>query len=90
MVPSITRPIPFMCDNNGAIAQAKEPRSHQRSKHVLRRYHLIWEIVVRQDVKIEHVQMEQNIIDPLMKPLLQRLHDSHVLSIGIRYVSDWL
>ena len=24
------------CDNSGAIAQAKEPRNHQKSKHVMR------------------------------------------------------
>ena len=33
MVPSIVHPILLYCDNNGAIAQAKEPRSHQRFKH---------------------------------------------------------
>ena len=26
--PSITNPVDVYCDNNGAIAQAKEPRSH--------------------------------------------------------------
>ncbi|KAG8482959.1 hypothetical protein CXB51_022006 [Gossypium anomalum] len=41
VVPSISDAIELRCDNNGAIAQAKEPRSHQRSKHILRRYHLI-------------------------------------------------
>ena len=29
VVPSITDPITVYCDNNGAIAQAKEQRSHQ-------------------------------------------------------------
>ena len=29
--------IPLYCDNNGAIALAKEPRSHQKSKHIERR-----------------------------------------------------
>ncbi len=29
MVPSITEPIMVYCDNNGAIAQAKKPQSHQ-------------------------------------------------------------
>ncbi|CAL9078819.1 unnamed protein product [Musa textilis] len=38
-------PIPLYCNNNGAIAQAKEPRSYQKLKHVLRRFHLIREIV---------------------------------------------
>ena len=33
VVPSISDPVNIYCDNNGAIAQAKEPISHQRSKH---------------------------------------------------------
>jgi hypothetical protein len=41
VVPSCSSPIDLYCDNNGAIAQAKEPRSHQKSKHILQRYHLI-------------------------------------------------
>ena len=28
--------IPLQCDNNGTIALAKEPRSHQKSKHIER------------------------------------------------------
>ena len=28
--------IALYCDNNGAIALAKEPRSHQKSKHIER------------------------------------------------------
>ena len=51
VVPSIVDPIELHCDNNGAIAQAKEPRSHQKSKHILRRYHLIREILDRGDVQ---------------------------------------
>ncbi|KAK8597033.1 hypothetical protein V6N13_001660 [Hibiscus sabdariffa] len=41
VVPSISDPIELYCDNNGTIAQAKEPRSHQRSKHILKCFHLI-------------------------------------------------
>ena len=51
VVSSIIHPILLYCDNNGAIAQAKEPRSHQRFKHVLRSYHLIREIIGMNDVK---------------------------------------
>ena len=47
--------IPLYCDNNGDIEQAKEPSSHQRSKHALKRYHLIREIIGRHDVTIEKV-----------------------------------
>ena len=90
MVPSIVHLILLYCDNNGAIAQAKEPRSHQRSKHVLRRYHFIREIIGRNDVKIEKIPTDQNIVDPLTKPLPQKKYESHVLAYGMRYKGDWL
>ena len=41
VLPSTSNPVDLFCDNNVAIGQAKEPRSHQRSKHILRRFHLI-------------------------------------------------
>ncbi len=78
------------CDNNGAIAQAKEPRSHQRSKHVLRCYHLIREIIARTDVKIERVPTDDNVADPLMKVLSQNKFEHYLESMGIRYMGDWL
>ena len=80
----------LFCDNNRAIAQAKEPRSHQRSKHIFRRFHLIREIVDRGDVKICKVSTNDNVADPLTKPLPQAKHESHIWSMGIRYMSDWL
>ncbi|KAL0463005.1 UNVERIFIED_CONTAM: Retrovirus-related Pol polyprotein from transposon TNT 1-94 [Sesamum latifolium] len=45
VVPSIAEPVVIFCDNNWAIAQAEEPRSHHRSKHIVRRYHLVKEMV---------------------------------------------
>ena len=69
VVPSITNQVDIYYDNNGAIAQAKEPRSHQRSKHIIRRFHLIREIIERGDVKICRVHTDDNVVDPLTKPL---------------------
>ena len=90
VVPSINSSIELYCDNNGAIAQAEEPRSHQRSKHILRRYHLIREIIDRGDVTICRVPTISNVADLLTKPLTQQKHDGHSRFIGIRYMDDWL
>ncbi|KAI5446237.1 hypothetical protein KIW84_014177 [Lathyrus oleraceus] len=70
--------------------RTREPRSHQRSKHILRRYHLIREIIDRGDVKICRVPTLDNIADPLTKPLAQQKHDGHTRSMGIRGMPDWL
>ncbi|KAK9043534.1 hypothetical protein V6N11_071870 [Hibiscus sabdariffa] len=77
VVPSISDAVGLYCDNNGAIVQAKQPRSHQRSKHILRRFHLIREIIDRGDVEICKVHTDDNIADPLTKPLAQQKHDRH-------------
>ena len=50
VLPSIMSAVPLYCDNNGAIAQAKEPRSHQKSKHIECWFHLIRDIIARGDV----------------------------------------
>ncbi|OAO89438.1 hypothetical protein AXX17_ATUG00590 [Arabidopsis thaliana] len=86
VVPSICGPVDIYCDNNGAIAQAKEPRSHQKSKHILRRYHLICDIVDRGDVKISRVSTDANVADPLTKPLPRPKHESHTTVVCIRYL----
>ncbi|KAJ9558377.1 hypothetical protein OSB04_012991 [Centaurea solstitialis] len=52
VVASVSRPIDIFCDNSGAVAQAKEPREHHKSRHVLRKYHLIREMIGRGDTII--------------------------------------
>ena len=81
-------PMDLYSDNSGAIAQAKEPRSHQKSKHILRWYHLIREIVGRGDVKICKIHTDLNVAYPLTKPLPQPKHEAHTRAMGIRYIHD--
>ncbi|KAJ8511698.1 hypothetical protein OPV22_002132 [Ensete ventricosum] len=88
VVPSSVKPIPIYCDNNGVIAQAKEPMSHQKSKHVLRMFHLIREIIARKDIAIERVPSEDNIAYPLTKPLAQIIFERHRGLMGIKHISD--
>ncbi|KAL0420597.1 UNVERIFIED_CONTAM: Retrovirus-related Pol polyprotein from transposon TNT 1-94 [Sesamum latifolium] len=62
VVPSIAEPVVIFCDNNRAIAQAKEPRSHHRSKHILRRYHAQGD-VSRGDCRMDRVSSAENTAD---------------------------
>ena len=49
----INNPVPLYYDNTRIIAQAKKSKSHHKSKYILRCFHLIHEIIERQDVIIE-------------------------------------
>ncbi|KAJ9567756.1 hypothetical protein OSB04_003722, partial [Centaurea solstitialis] len=86
VVASISRPIDIFCDNSGAVAQAQEPREHHKSRHVLRKYHLIREIIGRGDVRICKIPTDENVADPLTKPLARVKHEAHACSIGMQYL----
>ncbi|KAJ9565970.1 LOW QUALITY PROTEIN: hypothetical protein OSB04_001936 [Centaurea solstitialis] len=86
VVASVSRPIDIFCDNSGAVAQAKEPREHHKSRHMLRKYHLIREIIGRGDVRICKIPTEDNVADPLTKPLARVKHEAHANSIGMQYL----
>ena len=88
VIPSIAKPVVLYCDNSGAVAQAKEPREHHKSKHVMRKFHIIREFVERGDVHISKIAIEDNVADPFTKPLSQSKHEGHTVVIGIRHISE--
>ncbi|KAL0301922.1 UNVERIFIED_CONTAM: Retrovirus-related Pol polyprotein from transposon RE1 [Sesamum radiatum] len=89
-VPSIANPVVIFCNNNGAIAQAKKPSSHDRSKYILRRYHLLREMVGRGDVQMDRVSSTENAANLLTKPVSQIAHAKYLGKMGLTQMSDWL
>lgn len=59
-------------DNQGAIALAKNPVYHQRSKHIDIKYHFIRSEVQKGSVELKYVPTELNNADAFTKPLSKR------------------
>uniref|UniRef100_A0A2N9EWE6 Reverse transcriptase Ty1/copia-type domain-containing protein n=1 Tax=Fagus sylvatica TaxID=28930 RepID=A0A2N9EWE6_FAGSY len=89
VVPSIESPITIHCDNNGAIANAVEPRAHKRTKHIEHRFHLIHDIIHKGDVEITHIASANNVADPFTKALPQKVFEKHLDTMGVKYMYDW-
>ena len=90
VVPAIEMPLTMFCDNSGAVANSKEPRSHKKAKHIERKYHLIRDIVQRGDVMVVKIASEKNLADPFTKALPQKSFDRNVEGMGVRIVGAWL
>ena len=90
VVPSAQSAITLYCDNSGAVANSKEPRSHKREKHIERKYHLIRKIVSRGDVVVNQIASEDNLAYPFIKGLAQKIFDQHVEEMGVRCIAAWL
>ena len=67
VVPNMDKPSTLYCDNSGAVVNSKEPRSHKRGKYIVRKYHLIREIVHQGDVAVMKIASENNIANPFTK-----------------------
>ena len=83
VIPEMDKLLVLFCDNTGAIANSKEPRSHKRSKHIERKYHIIREYVARGDVKVMKITSEDNLAYPFTKTLLEDTFDNHIKEMGL-------
>ena len=70
VIPKIEGSMPLYCDNTGVIIQTKESRSHQRSKHILKYFYPVREIIERQDIILEWVDTKNNVADEFTKVIL--------------------
>ncbi|KAL9230892.1 hypothetical protein vseg_006185 [Gypsophila vaccaria] len=88
VVPSAKEPITPFCDNSGAVFQAKEPKSSNKSRHVLRKAHLIRDYVEQKEISLCKIGTDDNIADPLTKALPFIKHEGHIIFMGIKRVPE--
>ncbi|GFS36335.1 hypothetical protein Acr_00g0045430 [Actinidia rufa] len=85
VVPLAKGPIILHCDNSAAIAQSKDPRDHNKGKHIERKYHLIREIAQRGDIVMTKIASAENLADPFTKTMTIKIFESHVQGLGLRW-----
>lgn len=58
-----------MCDNISSIELIKNPKFHQRTKHIDVRYHFIRQQQEAREIDIQHIPTENQLADPFTKAL---------------------
>ena len=66
---NVFRSVTLYCDNQGALALAKNPVPHQRSKHIDIKYHYVRSEIQRQFLHIVYVTSKDNLADIFTKPV---------------------
>ena len=90
MTPFLDGLVMLYCDSTSVIAQVKELKLHQRTKHILCCYHLVRENVDRDDVELQKIDGKKNLADPFIKALDVKEFEVYKSKMGIRYCTDWL
>jgi hypothetical protein len=78
-------PTTVHCDSQGAIALAKNPEHHQRSKHIDMRYHFVREQVTGGAIALVYTPTADMVADQLTKPLGRDMHNRCIRGMGLRW-----
>jgi hypothetical protein len=79
-----TFPIPLLIDNQSAIAIAKNPEFHDRTKHIDIRYHFLRHKVESGELTLDYLSTNDQPADVLTKGLSREKHERFVKDMGLR------
>jgi histone deacetylase 1/2 len=66
-------PVSLFADNQAAIALAKNPVHHQRSKHIDIRHYFLRDVIKDKVIVLDYVHTDRNLADIMTKPVSYRI-----------------
>lgn len=82
----LDKAVVIYCDNTAAIAYAKDPKYHGRTKHIDTRLHFIRDNIAKGQVVLKYISTHEMVADPLTKPIARDAFQRHVRSMGLRRI----
>ena len=79
-------PVLIYSDSTSTLAYAKDPKYHEKSKHIDIQHHYIRDMVTQGEVVLRHISSGSMVADPLTKPIARDVFISHVGSMGLRRI----
>jgi len=64
-----TPSVSIHCNCQSAIAIAKNKTYNGKNRHIKLRHNLVKQLLKRETISIDYVKPDQNLVDPLTKPL---------------------
>ena len=71
-------------DNQGAMCLAKNPKDHNRTKHIDIKYHYTRQVIETKEMKVEYIPTGQMVADTLTKGLPKSKFEEFRSKMGIR------
>ena len=74
---------PLLIDNTSAIKLAKNPKFHDRTKHIYTKYHLIQHHVEAKTIHLQHCSRNEQIADIFTKALGREKFERFKMMLGL-------
>ena len=84
MKEKVTKPVILYYDNTSAINISKNLVTHEKTKHILIKYHYVRELVEDKEVKMEYIHTKEQIVDIFTKPLPKDAYEFLRGKLGVK------
>ena len=86
IVASAMDPVTIYSDSMAALAYAKDPKYHGKTKHIEIKYHYIRDMVAKKEMFLEHNSTKNMLANPLTKLIARDPFHGHIKGLGLRRV----
>ena len=76
----------MLCGNTTAIQFAKDPKFHQKTQHIKKRYHFVRDAIKRKEVAFKYIPTNKMIVDPLTKLIPKDAFKAYALNLRLHRV----
>ena len=83
IVKTALEPVTIFYDNTVALAVAKDPKYHEKTKHIKKRYHYIKDAIIEKDMVLKHISTSNLVADSLTEPIARDIYVRHVRSLSL-------
>jgi len=81
---------PLFIDNSSAIKLAKNPKFHDRTKHINTKYHLIRHHVEAKTIHLRHCSKNEQIVDIFIKAVGREKFEIFIMILGLTNIPLYL
>jgi hypothetical protein len=84
VVDDIHKPLKLYCDNNPAVCYAHNNKSSGVAKHIDIKYYVVKDKVRDHTISLEHISIENMLVDPFTKGLPPNMFREHLAGMGLQ------
>ena len=84
IVKNVFGPTTVYSDSQATIAYVKDPKYHERTKHIDTKNNFIRDIIARNEVILKYLPTREMVADPFTKSISRDMFSIHVKSVRLR------